>query len=178
VNDMLLSVELQHRPQEGERIDLATLAADVTASLEPLADQRSVELTTELIPRTDGSPPIVSGAEAALRRAIVSLVDNAIAHTPSGGHVRVAVGAISQVTPVDGWLSVAVIDDGEGLDPQQTHRLVERFSRGTSAGTGRRFGLGLALVDEVARAHGGVLDVDGEPGRGATFTLRLPPAGP
>lgn len=176
VNDMLLSVELQHRPQDGERIDLAELAVDVTASLQPLADQRAVELSTESIATVDGSAPLVKGAEPALRRAIVSLVDNAIAHTPSGGHVRVAVGPINGPGAVGGWLGVAVIDDGEGLDPQQTHRLVERFSRGTSVGAGRRFGLGLALVDEVARAHGGVLEVDGEPGRGATFTLRLPPA--
>jgi signal transduction histidine kinase len=171
VNDMLLSVELQHRPQVGERVDLAALAIDVTASLQPLADRHSVELTADSPAASDSAPKTVNGAEPALRRAIVSLVDNAIAHTPSGGHVQVVVN-------VDlGDVTVDVIDDGEGLDPRHTHRLVERFSRGTSAGTGRRFGLGLALVNEVARAHGGSLVVDGEPGRGATFTLRLPFAG-
>jgi two-component system OmpR family sensor kinase len=164
VNDLLLSVELQHRPQDGEPVDLAALAEDVAQSLQPLAGQRSVALIA-----SPGPPDcMVSGAPAALRRAIISLVDNAIAHTPAGGHVRVNVVAeANQVT-------VAVIDDGEGLDPAQAHRLVQRFSRGTSNGGGRRFGLGLALVDEVARAHGGTLIVDGEPGAGASFTIRLP----
>ena len=73
---------------------------------------------------------------------------------------------------------LSVADQGDGLDPAEAHRLLERFSRGTSGDAGRRFGLGLALVDEVARAHGGSLLVDGEPGRGATFTLRLPRSHP
>jgi signal transduction histidine kinase len=69
---------------------------------------------------------------------------------------------------------VAVADDGEGIDPHQARDLARRFARGTARDGGRRFGLGLALVDEVARVHGGRLDVDGAPGHGATFTLHLP----
>lgn len=166
VNDLLLSVELQNRPQDGVSVDLADLALDVSTGMEPLAAQRSVELSTELTP---GAVTTVNGAEAALRRAIVSLVDNAISHTSPGGHVQVRVSADP------GQVSVTVTDDGEGLDPAQAHRLVERFSRGTTVGSGRRFGLGLALVDEIARAHGGTLAIDGEPGAGARFTLTFHP---
>jgi signal transduction histidine kinase len=54
--------------------------------------------------------------------------------------------------------------------------MIRRFARGTTRDAGRRFGLGLALVEEVARAHGGRLDVDGAPGVGATFSLVLPRA--
>jgi two-component system OmpR family sensor kinase len=170
VSDLLLSVELAHRPQVGERVDLAALAVDITESLRPLAAQRLIELTSEPVAPEAGSPFVVNGAAAALRRALSSLIDNAIAHTPAGGHIRV-------LSARDGELvTLAVIDDGEGLNPGQAHRLVERFSRGTSTGAGRRFGLGLSLVDEVARAHGGTLTVDGEPGAGATFTLTLPAA--
>jgi signal transduction histidine kinase len=166
VNDLLMSVELQNRPRDGISVDLAELARDVSIGMQPLAVQRSVELSTELT--GDAAAATVNGAEAALRRAIVSLVDNAISHTPPGGHVRLRVCAnTSQV-------SVTVADDGEGLDPVQAHRLVERFSRGTAVGGGRRFGLGLALVDEIARAHGGTLTVEGEPGTGAWFTLTFP----
>jgi signal transduction histidine kinase len=173
VSDLLLSAELAHRPQVGERVDLAALAADVAESLRPLAAQRSIELTSEPdLLDEPGAPQAftVNGAAAALRRAVSSLVDNAIAHTQAGGHVRI-------VAARDGvMVTLAVIDDGEGLDPEQAGRLVERFSRGTSNGAGRRFGLGLSLVDEVARAHGGRLTVDGEPGAGASFTLTVPAA--
>jgi len=175
VSDMLLSVELDHRPQAGTPVDLAALAADVAAGMQPLAAENSVELIvagSSLLAApgvlTGSGLTTVSGAEAALRRAIGSLVDNAIAHTPPGGHVRV--GVLSD----DLQVTVTVTDDGEGLDPSQAPRMVERFSRGTSSDSGRRFGLGLALVDEVARAHGGALIVNGEPGRGASFSLRFP----
>jgi signal transduction histidine kinase len=96
------------------------------------------------------------------------LVDNAIAHTSRGGHVRV------EVVLEPGSVAVQVKDDGEGLDPRTARQMIRRFARGTSHDTGRRFGLGLALVEEVARAHGGSLGVDGAPGVGATFSLVLP----
>jgi two-component system, OmpR family, sensor kinase len=168
VNDLLLSTELQHREQGGTPVDLVAVATDVTHSLQPLAQARSVELSVSSPASTGPGPATVTGAPAALRRAITSLVDNAIAHTPPAGHVRVAVRSREDD------ITVAVVDDGEGLDPGQAHRLVERFARGTASQSGRRFGLGLALVDEVARAHGGSLSVDGAPGAGASFTLRLP----
>jgi two-component system, OmpR family, sensor kinase len=164
VNDLLLAAELEHSPHAGERIDVRAVAGEVVDSLQPLAGEKEVDLTLA----GDTRDTVVQGSPAALRRAISSLVDNALAHTPAGGHVRVS------VTGPDAEAVVAVQDDGEGLDPAQVSRLFERFARGTGNDQGRRFGLGLALVDEVARAHGGHLDIDGEPGRGASFVLRLP----
>jgi signal transduction histidine kinase len=168
VNDLLLSAELDHRPQRGDDVDVASLAADVGASLQALGEVRGIRVSVS----RPYYPVTVRGAEAALRRALTSLLDNAIAHTPDAGQVTLQV----LVEPDHVLLSVA--DQGDGLDPAQAHRLLERFSRGTPGDAGRRFGLGLALVDEVARAHGGRLLVDGEPGRGATFTLRLPRSQP
>jgi signal transduction histidine kinase len=169
VNDLLLSLELQHRPQDGQGVDLGALSKDVVDSMQPLAAQHSVDLSVRhpLGPGTGSA--MVNGAAAALRRAIASLIDNAIAHTPPGGRVQVTVTAATT------QVRIIVTDDGEGLDPADTQRLVERFSRGTPTGDGRRFGLGLSLVDEVARAHAGTLTVDGEPGVGAQFTLTFPP---
>ena len=77
VNDLLLSAELDHRPQGGEDVDVAALAADVTASLQALGEARSIRLTVS----PADQPVAVRGAEAALRRALTSLLDNAIAHT-------------------------------------------------------------------------------------------------
>lgn len=165
VNDLLLSAELRHVPQRGEPVDLQALADEVVASLLPLAQERGVAFV-----RTGSAEATVRGARSALRRAVSSLADNAIAHTPAGGHVSIDVGT-------DGAeVSVAVVDDGEGLDPSAARAMVRRFARGTTRDEGRRFGLGLALVEEVARAHGGRLEIDGSPGAGASFTLVVPSA--
>jgi signal transduction histidine kinase len=166
VNDLLLSAELAGSPQAGEEVDLAAVARDVVEMLQPLAQQRSVSLTVD----GDARPAAVRGAPAALRRALTSLTDNALAHTDPGGHV------VLLIESQDDDVTVSVIDDGEGIDPSQAARLVERFARDTERGNGRRFGLGLALVQEVARAHGGRLEITGRPGHGARFSLRLPPS--
>jgi K+-sensing histidine kinase KdpD len=72
-------------------------------------------------------------------------------------------------------VGLAVIDDGEGLDPARARELIKRFRRGSKKEAGRvRLGLGLALVNEIVSAHGGTLTIDGAPGSGATFALLFP----
>jgi signal transduction histidine kinase len=166
VNDLLLSAELRHEPQRGECVDLGALADEVVESLRPLAAERGVDIA-----RVGGPSADVRGVPSALRRALSSLADNAIAHTQRGGHVRVEVSAEREL------VRLAVTDDGEGLDPAEARVMVQRFARGTTRDSGRRFGLGLALVEEVATAHGGRLEIDGSPGAGASFALVLPQAG-
>ena len=168
IGDMLLAAEVGGRVDGGEPVDLCGLADDVVASMRGLADERSVRL----VARHDDGPAVVVGAAVAIRRAVSSLVDNALSHTPPGGNVSV------EVTSGRSGAVVLVADDGEGLDPATASTLVQRFARGAAGpGGGRRFGLGLALVDEVARAHGGGLVIDGQPGQGARFSLQLPAGG-
>jgi signal transduction histidine kinase len=112
---------------------------------------------------------VVAGVQSALRRVVGALLDNAIGHTPPGGHVQVALRRDG------GQVELVVRDDGVGLDPDDTERIFQRFTRGTT-GEGRRFGLGLALVREVVESHGGTIEAAGRPGDGATFTVRLPAA--
>jgi signal transduction histidine kinase len=108
------------------------------------------------------------------------LVDNAIAHSQSGDQVRVRLSREDDAGGAERkgvqTVCVAVEDEGDGLDAGDAGALVQRFARGVAAsvGGGRRFGLGLALVDEVVRAHRGWLTITGAPGLGSTFTLRLP----
>jgi signal transduction histidine kinase len=137
----------------------------VTASLRPYAEENGTAL--EVVPLPTPADATVLGAPAALRRALSALVDNAVSHAP-GGHVAVSV-------TVDGeWLRLSVRDDGEGLDPADAERLVGRFARGQGSRGQRRFGLGLSLVDEVVRTHGGELTVAGALGEGAEMTMILP----
>jgi signal transduction histidine kinase len=68
---------------------------------------------------------------------------------------------------------LAITDQGQGLTPAQQAGLFQRFERVAGSGASG-IGLGLTLVDEVARRHGGSVTVDSTPGAGATFTLSLP----
>ncbi|MFC0004913.1 sensor histidine kinase [Micromonospora siamensis] len=164
VEDLLVSAAAEQQPLPDTVVDLAELARAVVASMAPYAAQRQVGLSVE----ADPAAP-VRGAATALRRALTALVDNAIGHVPPGGSVRVS------VTRDDGRVHARVADDGVGLDPADADRLFARFAHG-EGGAGRRFGLGLALVQHVASAHRGTVEVAGAPGQGATFTLLLPAA--
>ncbi|MEU7750469.1 HAMP domain-containing sensor histidine kinase [Micromonospora sp. NPDC049171] len=161
VEDLLVAAT-EHQPPPDTVVDLAEVARGVVASMSVYAREREVELRLEVT-----GAAVVRGARTALRRALTALVDNAVGHVAVGGHITVT------VRHRDGRIAADVTDDGVGLDPAEADRLLGRFAHGTD-GTGRRFGLGLALVQQVAQAHGGSLEVDGAPGHGATFTLLLP----
>jgi signal transduction histidine kinase len=172
VADLLTSAQLEHTAPVGEEVHVAELARLVAASMTVVAATRDVRLVVDDPAGgvEEAHADVVLGARTALRRALSALVDNAIAHSPAGSTVRL------EVARRGSDVLVSVLDDGEGLDPQDTARLTQRFARGSDTGAGRRFGLGLALVDEVVRAHGGRLEIAGRIGEGSRFTLVLPAA--
>ncbi len=145
-------------------VDLAAVARAVVAATAADAERRGVSL--DLPP---SSAAVVDGSESALRRALTALVDNALDHARS----RVEVRVVTAARHVD----VVVGDDGPGIPEAQAARLFERFSSSRSGVPdewGRRhYGLGLALVSDVARAHGG--DIRVEPvASGSRFVVSLP----
>jgi two-component system, OmpR family, sensor kinase len=159
VEDLLLST--QGKASGGTEVDLGVLAAAVLAA----ADGHGVEL--DLVTDPD-QPSVVRGREPALRRVLTGLVDNALSHTAPGGHVTIELGRQHDGRQV----TLVVRDDGTGFDPADAKRIFDRFARGHD--DHRRFGLGLALAREVITGHGGTIEAHGVPGRGATFTIRLP----
>jgi signal transduction histidine kinase len=166
VNDLLLSAEMEHRSDTREPVDLVDVAREVADGFAPAAEQAGVSITVEAEP---DEAAVVAGVRAALRRAINSLVDNALGHTHAGDLVTL------RVAHPGNTVTLAVVDNGDGLDPAQAAALTERFARGEQApGHGRRFGLGLALVREVVHAHGGTLTLDGRLGQGTTATITIP----
>ncbi len=103
-------------------------------------------------------------------QALVGLTSNAVRHTPPGTPVVLRLGLR------DGHATIEVADAGPGIPPEHLPHVFERFhrvDRGRAAASGGT-GLGLALVEAVARAHGGTVAAASEPGRGAVFTLSLP----
>lgn len=174
IDELLLSAQLSADPSRGEPVDLADLSREACAGMEVLAEQAGVQLESPEC----GTPVVVNGSRSGLRRAIVGLVDNAIGHTPAGGQVQVRVVTESRRAVL------RVTDTGGGLAGVDSAQLTERFARGREdqAPGGRqriigahRYGLGLALIREIAVAHGGSFDLMDRPGgTGAVATLRLP----
>ena len=158
--DLLLAADpLGVRPREP--VDLAELCRDVLA-----AEDRGIELRLDV----EGAVRAV-GSTAALRRAVTALIDNAVRHATHTVDVRVrSEGATA---------ALEVADDGSGVDPAVAPRLFERFATAARPGESgeRRYGLGLALVAEIATAHEGRVTLLGTTG-GATFRLSIPAADP
>ena len=166
VDELLASAQLSADPARGEPVDVRDLLSEVARSMTVLADQRAVTL---LVSAPDDTR--VNGSRTALRRALAALVDNAIGHTPAGGTIDLA----AQVTGDRVLLSVT--DTGEGLAGADPDELTRRFARGPRSPDGpggRRFGLGLALVREVATAHGGTLRLGPGPAGGVRAEIEVP----
>ncbi|WP_330476063.1 sensor histidine kinase [Terrabacter sp. C0L_2] len=173
VSDLLLSAQLEHVDEVAERVDLGALASEVVRSLMPYAAERGVTLVDEDagVGGGGGGACVVDGVAPSLRRSVLALVDNAISHSDKGSEVEVRSSMAGSEVRVD------VVDHGHGVDVEDVERLSRRFSRGDGASGVRRVGLGLALVTQIVRSHGGRLEVAATPGGGATFSLLIPAAG-
>ena len=150
-----------------EPLDLSALLADLTEMIRPLAERHGVRLET----RVEPLPVPPGGDAAALRRALLNLLDNALKHTPAGGTVRCEIRAAAPAH----W-QIEVSDTGPGVPEAERGRIFEPFYRIGSElrRTTPGVGLGLALVRRTARAHGGEVAVSNIPSGGARFSLTLP----
>lgn len=146
---------------------------DVGQVIEEAAERASTAAAAKGVTITIGSRAgQVYGDQALLVTAVRNLVDNAVAYSDAGSHV--GLGASER----EGVVEIAVVDQGIGIAPEEQERIFERFYRvdpARSRETGGT-GLGLSIVKHVAANHGGEVTLWSEPGRGSTFTLRLPAA--
>lgn len=113
---------------------------------------------------------LVSGNDEALRLIFNNLLQNAVAYTPAGGAVTVALGSAG------GQATVVVRDTGVGIEPQHLERIFERFYR-IDSGRGRKeggSGLGLSIVKHLVHALNGRVLVESTPGEGSIFAVQLP----
>ena len=128
---------------------------------------------SEVAPRTWLLGAVATGTLAAdpqaLRIALDALLENAVKHTGEAGTIELSARRPS------GGVVIAVSDDGPGMPPEALERIFERFGRADGARSRRHggVGLGLAIVDAIARAHGGECTVTSS-AAGSTFELLLP----
>src|SRR6478609_10915228 len=176
IDELLVSAQLSADPGQGETVDVGVVILEAIATMSVLADQAQINLRNETTLGHEKS--VVRGSRSALRRAVIALIDNAIGHLPPGGSVTVANRRDRD------WVEVTIADDGPGLAVADATRLTERFAQGrnTTEVTGsrhignQRYGLGLALVREIAVSHGGSFTLQNRDGSGAIATLRIPSA--
>jgi heavy metal sensor kinase len=151
-------------------VSLGDLVRQVVEFFEPLAAEQA--LTLRLGPVCEAT---ASGEPAWLHQCVANLVDNAIRYTPDGGTIEVGL-ALEAADDGGETALIRVVDDGIGVEAEELERIFEPFHR-VRAGvtrTGPGAGIGLALAREIARAHGGDVTVESAPGRGSSFTVRLP----
>jgi two-component system sensor histidine kinase TctE len=150
-------------PVNAELIDLVSVAREACTALVPEALSRRVDLGFE-----EEGPATMRGQSLLVRELIGNLVDNALRYAPRGTiTVRVA-------RPGPAFVSLVVEDDGPGIPPEERGRVFDRFYRirGTQ---GDGAGLGLAIVREIARRHGGTVSLaDGAGGKGLRVEVRFP----
>nr|WP_277348432.1 HAMP domain-containing sensor histidine kinase [Planctomonas sp. JC2975] len=166
LDDLLIAAD-PRAVAENADVDLTALADDVVASARAEAADRGITITRA----GAESAVVVSGARTALSRLMVAIVANALDH---------ARGAITvDVTASGADAVIRVGDDGPGFPADLQEHAFDRFA-GTRTSTSapedgsRHYGLGLALVAEVAARHGGTVGIDRSTAGGAEVVVRLP----
>ncbi|MFQ4150035.1 HAMP domain-containing sensor histidine kinase [Arthrobacter sp. LAPM80] len=166
VQELLLAATGESTEQ-AEHVGVPQLVDEVAGSLADLAASRGIVLQT----MHDGDPRVRIQANS-LRRAILGLVDNALNHTPEGGTISVATSSRGRT------VTVTVADTGTGITGMDPARVFDRFAHSSTPATGgrRSYGLGLALVREIAVAAGGSIEIASTGPGGTTMELTLPAA--
>lgn len=144
------------------QVDASRVAAEVVEFYEPAAEQKGIAFSFQ----AEGAAP-VAGDPVLLAQALSNLIDNSLKCVPERGAIRVCVGKRA-----DGSVAIEVADNGPGIAAADRPKVTERFFRGDASRGTPGVGLGLSIVEAVARLHGGVLELlDNHPGLRAQMVL-------
>ncbi len=161
-------IQLQRGP-----LNLLAAARDAVDNYRPLAESKRQRIT--LVPAADPDTlPQVLADASRLRQILDNLIANALKFTPSEGIVEVGVGASGR------FVYAEVRDSGPGLKPDDLARMFQPFQPLSAAPTGDEgsHGLGLFITRELVSMHDGLLEIESQPGQGATFRILLPAVSP
>lgn len=165
----IAEVEAGGRRHKMEPVNLSPLLQDLAELYDALAEDRGIALSLAV----DGAPT-AKGDRDLLAMAAVNLLDNACKYAGEGAQITLS------AREQDGWISLAVTDDGPGIPADQRREVLKRFTRLDSSRHQPGNGLGLALVEAVVRIHGGLLELENAGGPasrpGLTVRLQLPKA--
>lgn len=149
-----------------EQLDLAAILEESVDIIRPAAEQKDQTLTVNI----SGGLPHIKAVAREIQEVFVNLLSNAVRYSPSGGAIELS--AIAD----DNEAVVRVKDNGFGIPADEQDKIFERFYRIKDANTREIVGtgLGLPIVKRVVEASGGRLELNSRPGKGSTFTVRLP----
>jgi signal transduction histidine kinase len=143
-------------------VDVAAVAAAAVEFYQPAAELKGTSLSLDV-----SGPAPIRGDPVLLAQALGNLIDNALKYTPDYGAISVAVRCGN-----DGRVEMVVADSGPGIPEAEKPKAIERFYRGDASRCTPGVGLGLSLVDAVARLHGSELRLeDNQPGLRARIVL-------
>lgn len=167
VDDLLFlaRADSQQQTLEIKPFPLHTALREVIESFKPLAKTTGILLESSL-----DSEITYFGDEFRIKQLVVILLDNAIKYTPSGGQITLYLQ--NRGTTVE----ITVSDNGEGIEPEHSSKIFERFYRVDKARSQQKegTGLGLAIADWIIKSHHGCIKVSSSPGEGTTFVVSLP----
>ena len=144
-------------------VEVAPIVTEAVELFEDVAEDSGVRITSKA-----SETLAVRADRDRLRQAIGNLVDNAVKYTPRGGNVEI------EATRDGRNAAIRVRDTGVGIAERDLPRIWDRLYRGDQSRATRGLGLGLSLVRASVEAQGGTVSVESTPGKGSTFTLRLP----
>jgi signal transduction histidine kinase len=170
VNDLLdlAKAEAGRLEPNWSEVDLKAMFGQLRGTLRPLATRPEVEFAVD-----EPTVPMIRSDEVLLAQVLRNLLTNALKFTAAGS-VRLS------VRRVDGDAEFVVADTGAGIPAELHERIFEEFYQvpGSQALNGKGTGLGLPYARRLVSILGGALLVASEPGRGSTFTVRLPAGAP
>ncbi len=166
VQQLLSLSRAEHMGETMNTIDLNSVISEAATDVVPESIKRQVELELNV----SEEPALIQGESVSLKELATNLLENAIRYNRSGGHVNVQVVN-------NGHVELVVDDDGIGIAPEERSQVFERFYRVSSSSNleVEGSGLGLSIVNEIARAHGATVKIDqGSTGKGTKITITFP----
>jgi two-component system sensor histidine kinase BaeS len=160
--ETLAAIDAAGLALETAPVDLAGVAAAAAAALSQQFQAADLRLETQL------EPTVVKGDSHRLHQVITNLLTNALKFTRPGGQVKV------EVRPDGANALLVVSDSGIGIPAEELPHVFERFWRGTQAQSIAGSGIGLTVVAELVRVHGGRAKVESEPGQGTRILITIP----
>ena len=168
INDWLQSARLKKdtTPERFGPVDISKIFSEVVEVLKPLAERQQIILETEV----SDNFPVIRGNGEALKQVFMNLVDNGLSYNVKGGKVSI------RATEKEDDVAINVSDTGIGISEKHLPLIFDELFRVKSKETQgiEGSGLGLSIAKRIVELHGGSISVTSKPGKGSTFSLRLP----